>query len=139
MRLPRDPSSFPAVEDVGEAEQSSHHARFGVLGRASEQVVVIEIEVDDFAVAVDCDAGDVVPKIAIPVDARYGRVRVLNHVAAIALRWLNGPVRLNWFDLCGAQRIRSERTAFIAVPEAGDQLHQKMAINPVSLLHCFLL
>ena len=63
-------SGLPAVENIGEAEQPAHHARFGVLGRASEKIVVVEIEIDDLAVAIDRDARDVVAKIAVPIHAQ---------------------------------------------------------------------
>src|SRR6516162_6761729 len=39
----------PAVENVGQAEQAAHHTRLRVLGGASEEIIVIEIEVDDLA------------------------------------------------------------------------------------------
>ena len=73
---------------IGEAEQAAHHAQFRVLGRAAEKIIVVEVEVDDLAVAVDRDAGDVVAEIAVPIDA--GAIRIVDHVAAISYRRLGG-------------------------------------------------
>src|SRR5437588_2735745 len=69
MWLVIDPRpGLPAVIDVREAEQPPHQPRFGVLCRAPEKSVVVEIKVDDVAVAVDRDAGDIVPEIPVPFD-----------------------------------------------------------------------
>src|SRR6516164_9712820 len=119
MRLVADFfSGLPAVEDIGEAEQPAYHARFGVLRGAPEKVVVVEIEIDDVAVAVDRDARDVVAEIAIPAHAQSTWIR--DHVAAIALRLFR---ELRPINLPLPQRIGSERAALVAIPEPDNQLH----------------
>src|ERR1700730_2665596 len=131
MRLVADFfSRLPAVENIGEAEQPAHHARFGVLRGASEKVVVVEIEIDDLTVALHRDARDVVAEIAIPVHAQSAWIR--DHVAAIALRLFR---QLRPIDLPLPQRIESERPALVAVPEPDDQLHQQVTEDLVPVLH----
>jgi len=89
-------------------------------------MIVVEIEVDDLSIAVDCNAGNVVSDIPIPVDAKL--VRIGDHVAAVALRRLGG------LHLLHAPRIGTKRTSFVAVPEPDDQLHEQMAVDLMSLL-----
>jgi hypothetical protein len=122
-------AGLPAVEHVGEAEEAPHHARFGMLGGTAEEVVVVEIEIDDVAVAVDRDAGNVVAEIAIPVDAKPARIG--HHLAAVACRRVRHLLPI---DLARPQRIGAERAALVAVPEPDDQLHQEIKIDPVALL-----
>ncbi len=130
MRLVADLlAGLPAVEHVGEAEEAPHHARFGMLSGTAEEVVVVEIEIDDVAVAVDRDAGNVVAEIAIPVDAKPARIG--HHLAAVACRRVRHLLAI---DLARPQRIGAERAALVAVPEPDDQLHQEIAIDPVALL-----
>ncbi len=63
----------PRVEDLGEAEQTSEEARFGVLDRAVEHLVVIEVEVDHVAPRIDRDRRDVVAEVGpARVDAEFG-------------------------------------------------------------------
>jgi len=101
-----------------------------MLGGATEKVVVVEIEINNLAVAVHRDARDVVAEIAIPIHTQPTGIG--HHVAAIALwpfRQL-GPINLRL-----PQRISSKRAAFVAVPEPDDQLHQQVAEDPVPVPH----
>jgi hypothetical protein len=100
-----------------------------MLGRASEEIVVIEIEVDNLAVAVYSDAGNVVSDVSIPIDSKS--IRIHDHVSAVALRRLNGLDRLHLLD---ASRIGSERSSFVAVPKSHHQFHEQVAIDLVPLL-----
>ena len=98
-----------------------------MFGGASEEFVVVEIEVDDLAVAVHRDAGNVVPDVTIPIDA--GAIRIVDHVAAIACGWRRRRRRLDLLDTPG---IGAERPALVAVPEANHQLHQQIAVDQMT-------
>jgi hypothetical protein len=121
-------SGFPAVIDIGQAEQAANHPRFRVLGAAAEKLVVVEVEIDDFAVTVDREAGDVMADIAVPALPRAPRI--VDRVAAIAVGRRQG---LRGFKLLDTQRIGAERSAFVAVPEPDDQLHQQIAVDAMAL------
>jgi len=76
-------SCLPIVENVGQAKQPPDQPRLGVLSRAPEKGVVVEIEVDNVSEAVHRDAGNVVAHITVPTDVTFsGR---LVYVAAVAV------------------------------------------------------
>src|ERR1700730_5332429 len=114
----------PAIADVGQAKKAPHHARLGMLGRTSKEVVVIEFEVDDLALPVDGQARDVVPEISIPVYAQRIRHRRIEHVASISA----GDQLLLF-----SAGIFAQRPPLVAVPEAADQLHQQEAVDAMPL------
>jgi hypothetical protein len=99
-----------------------------MLGAAPKELIVIEIEVDDFAIPVHREASKVVADIAVPVDSKpAGAIR---HVATIARHGLR---QLRQIFLLRPERISPERPAFIAIPKPSDQLHQKMAVDAMPL------
>src|SRR5262249_29616439 len=100
-----------------------------MLGGAPEKVIVIEIEVDHFSVPVDRDAGNIVPKVAIPIDSKL--ILVLDHVAAVAEKF--GLRILARRFLIDPIRIDTQWSALISVPKALDQCHEKGTVNPMPL------
>src|SRR6516165_7275142 len=98
-----------------------------MLGGASEKVIVIEIEVDHFSVSIDRDAGNIVPKVAMPIDAKL--ILVLDHVAAVAKKF--GLRILARRFLIDSIRIDPQRSALISVPKALDKRHEKKTVNPM--------
>src|SRR5262249_53614232 len=105
------------------AKQPPDHSGFSMLGGGSEKVIVVEFEVDDFTVAVDGHASDVVSEVPVPADTRS--LRIGNHVALVA------PIS---FLLPFSSRIIAERTELVAVPEAMNQFHKQMTIDAMALL-----
>src|SRR5262245_41273400 len=98
-----------------------------MLGGASKKVIVIEIEVDHFSVPIDRDAGNIVPKVAIPIDAKL--ILVLDHVAAVAKKF--GLRILARRFLIDSIRIDAHWSALISVPKALHQCHEKETVNPM--------
>src|SRR5262245_40534730 len=96
-----------------------------MLGGASEKVIVIEIEVDHFSVPIDRDAGNIVPKVAIPIDAKL--ILVLDHVAAVTKKF--GLRILARHFLIDSIWIDTQWSALISVPKALDQCHEKETVN----------
>src|SRR5262245_48631704 len=98
-----------------------------MLGGASEKVIVIEIEVDHFSIPIDRDAGNIVPKVAIPIDAKL--ILILDHVATVAKKL--GLRILTRHFLIDSIRIDTPWSALISVPKALDQRHEQGTVNPM--------
>ena len=98
-----------------------------MLGGASEKVIVIEIEVDHFSVPIDRDAGNIVPKVAIPIDAKL--ILVLDHIAAVAKK-LGLRILARHF-LIDSIWIDTQWSVLISVPEPLHQCHEKETVNPM--------
>src|SRR5262249_28511155 len=105
-----------------------------MLGGASKKVIVIEIEVDHFSVPIDRDAGNIVPKVAIPIDAKL--ILVLDHVAAVAKKF--GLRILARRFLIDSIRIDAHWSALISVPKALHQCHEKETVNPLLFLESLI-
>src|SRR5215467_6020429 len=98
-----------------------------MLGGASEKVIVIEIEVDHFSVSIDRDAGNIVPKVAVPIDSKL--ILVLDHVAAVAKKF--GLRILARRFLIDSIWIDTHWSVLISVPKALHQCHEKATVNPM--------
>src|SRR5262245_50644807 len=105
-----------------------------MLGGAPEKVIVIEIEVDHFSVRVDRDAGNIVPKVAIPIDSKL--ILVLDHVAAVAEKF--GLRILTRRFLIDSIWIDTQWSALISVPKALDQCHEQGTVNPMPFFDRFI-
>jgi hypothetical protein len=111
---------LPIVNEIREVEEPAHYARFGVLGGTSEETVVVKVEVNDFAFAVDGEAFDVMTKIAISADALWVDAHVhASHVAIV----FNVRILIDGL-LTLSLRMDPERAVVVTIPEADDQRHE---------------
>src|SRR5215472_16024148 len=101
-----------------------------MFGRASEEVVMVEVEIDYLTFAVNRKAGNVVTQIAIPADPL--RVVAVVHVPPVAV--LSGVRCLAWEFLFFAVRVYSNRTVIVTVPETNDECHQQQGVNSMAFL-----
>ena len=56
------PSRSPTIVELGQTENPPYQAGFGVLGRAAEDLIVVEIEVDYLTGRVDRERCDVIAR-----------------------------------------------------------------------------
>ena len=98
----------PGVGKLCEREQAADQAHLGMLGRRVEQAVVIEVEVEDHAVAVDGDRGDVVATV------------ILGEVGPCVPLLVPG--------------VLARATALVAVPVLVHERHQHQRVDAVPFL-----
>ena len=111
----RGPPLPPRIEDLGEAEHPTHEPRLGVLDRAVEELVVVEVVVDDIAPRVDGKRRDVVAEVG---------------AAGVGPR-LPGDARLQLAGSPGA--VVAAIAVLVAVELRCDDGHRQQRVQPVAL------